>query len=114
MENDIVKHSLLKSIVLHLLPGLLGGIFYFAIIPFVKEQGFPSVMAISLAGIFILIPFELGFLLYQKRLTGKRLFNGVIQYCQRIPTWQYFVWVPVVFLITGLLFSINYRQIVSQ
>ncbi len=106
MENDIVKHSLLKSIVLHLLPGLLGGIFYFAIVPFVKEQGFPSVMAISLAGIFVLIPFELGFLLYQKRLTGKNLFNGVIQYCQRIPTWQYFVWVPVVFLITGLLFTI--------
>ena len=106
MENGIVKHSLLKSIGLHLLPGLLGGIFYFAIVPFVKGQGFPSVMALSLAGIFVLIPFELGFLLYQKRLTGKTLFNGVIQYCQRIPTWQYFVWVPVVFLLSALLFTL--------
>ena len=106
MENDIVKHSLLKSIVLHLLPGLLVGIFYFAIIPFVKEQGFPSLVALMLAGIFVLIPFELGFLLYQKRQTGKKLFTGVIQYCQRIPTWQYFVWVPVVFLLSALLFTI--------
>ncbi|GBD94804.1 CAAX amino terminal protease self- immunity [bacterium BMS3Abin05] len=63
-------------------------------------------MALSLAGIFVLIPFELGFLLYQKRLTGKTLFNGVIQYCQRIPTWQYFVWVPVVFLLSALLFTL--------
>ena len=63
-------------------------------------------MALSLAGIFVLIPFELGFLLYQKRLTGKKLFNGVIQYCQRIPTRQYFVWVPVVFLLSALLFTL--------
>ena len=105
MENNIIRHTLLKSIILHLLPGILIGSFYFAIVPFVKGQGFPSVTALTLAGIFVLIPFELGFLLYQKHLTGKKLFNGVIKYCQRIPVWQYFVWVPVIFVLSGLVFT---------
>ena len=106
MENNIKKHTLLKSIVLHLLPGFLVGGFYFAIAPFIKEQGYPSVMALILAGIFVLIPFELGFLLYQKRLKSVKLFNGVIKYCQRIPVWQYFVWVPIVSAIIGLIFTV--------
>lgn len=106
MENNIERHTLLKSIILHLLPGLLVGGFYFAIAPFVKELGFPSVMAMILAGIFVLIPFELGFLLYQKRLMSEKLFNGVIKYCQRIPVWQYFVWVPIVLTLIGLIFTV--------
>ena len=106
MENNIKRHTFLKSIVLHLLPGLLVGCFYFAITPFVKEHGYPSVMALILAGIFVLIPFELGFLLYQKRLKGGKLFNGVLKYCQHIPLWQYFVWVPIVSASIGLIFTV--------
>ena len=68
MKNSI-EHSIFKSLILHLLPGLLGGIGYFALVPLVNTYGFPSVMALSLAGIFILIPFELGFLLYQRQKT---------------------------------------------
>lgn len=106
MESNIQRHTILKSIVLHLLPGFLVGGFYFAITPFVKEQGYPSVMALILAGIFVLIPFELGFLLYQKRLKSIKLFNGVIKYCERIPVWQYFVWVPLVSTLIGLIFTV--------
>ena len=105
MENSIERHTLLKSIILHLLPGLLVGGFYFAISPFVKEQGFPSIMALILAGIFVLIPFELGLVLYQKRLKNGKLFNGVIKYCHRIPVWQYFVWGPIVLTSIGLIFT---------
>lgn len=105
MENNIERHTLLKSILLHLLPGLLGGSFYFAIVPFVIRQGYPSVMALTLAAIFVLIPFELGFLLYQKRLKSEKLFNGVIKYCKRIPVWQYFVWVPVILILSGLVYT---------
>ena len=100
------KHTLFKSIIWHLLPGLLVGGFYFAVAPFVKGQGYPSVIALILAGIFVLIPFELGVLLYQKRLKSGKLFNGVIIYCQRIPVWQYFVWVPVVATLIGLIFTV--------
>lgn len=74
MENNdlLTRHSLLKSLTLHLLPGLLAGVFYFALVPLVKSNGFPSVLTLILAGIFVLIPFELGFLILQKRVTGQK------------------------------------------
>jgi membrane protease YdiL (CAAX protease family) len=105
MKNDIDEHSLLKSAILHLLPGLLGGACYFVFAPVVKANGFPSIMALILAGIFVLIPFEFGFLLFQKRVTGKNLFNGVVRYFKQIPVWQYFVIIPAVFILTGILFK---------
>lgn len=106
MKNKIIKHTFIKSIFLHLFPGLLGGIFYFSIVPFVKVIGFPSLMALSLTGIFVLLPFQLGFLLYQKQENDEKFFNGIIQYCKRIPIKQYFVWVPIVFISIALLFTI--------
>ena len=105
MKNDIAEHSLFKSVVLHLLPGILGGICYFTLVPLVKSNGFPSIMALILAGVFVLIPFELGFLILQKRASGQRLFNGVIRYFKKIPIWQYFVLIPTIFILTGLLFK---------
>ncbi len=105
MENEVTKHSLLKSIVLHLLPGILIGGVYFLIIPFVIKKGYPSVMALIIAAAFVLIPFELGVLLHQKRLENKRLFGGIVKYTKRIPVWQYLVWVTLVFIISGLVFT---------
>ena len=104
-NNVISEHSLLKSLTLHLLPGLLAGACYFALVPLVKTNGFPSVMALMLAGIFVLIPFEIGFLILQKRATGQNFFDGVIRYLKKIPTWQYFVLIPSIFILTGLLFK---------
>jgi membrane protease YdiL (CAAX protease family) len=105
MKNEICEHSLLKSVGLHLLPGILGGSCYFAIVPLVKSNGFPSLMALILAGIFVLIPFELGFLMFQKRTTGQKFFNGIIQYFKKVRTWQYFVLIPVIIILTGLIFK---------
>jgi uncharacterized protein len=105
MKNEIGEHSMFKSATLHLLPGLLGGACYFAIAPIVMANGYPSVMALILAAIFVLIPFEFGFLLFQKRVTEQNLFNGVIRYFKQIPAWQYFVLVPAILILTGLLFK---------
>src|SRR5665648_389922 len=105
MNNEIAEHTLLKTATLHLLPGLLGGICYFALVPLVISNGFPTVMALILAGVIVLIPFELGFLIFQKRATGQKLFGGIIQYIKKIPIWQYFVLIPAVFILTGLLFK---------
>ena len=67
MENNITKHTLLKSIVLHLLPGILGGMCFYILSPIVKANGFPTIMALIISGIIILIPFELGSLFYRKK-----------------------------------------------
>ncbi|HNW52097.1 MAG TPA: CPBP family intramembrane metalloprotease [Prolixibacteraceae bacterium] len=105
MNHKTVEHSLLKSVTLHLLPGILGGIGYFVLVPFVRLNGFPSLMALSLSGIFVIIPFELGFLLYQQRKTGEKLFNGVIRYTKPLKIGQYFIWIFTILLFSGLAFK---------
>lgn len=106
MENNITRHTLLKSIALHLLPGILGGIAYYILSPIVKANGFPTLMALIISGTVILIPFELGFLIYQKKVTSQNLFKGVIQYFKPIPFWQYLLFIPLIIVIAGVLFKI--------
>lgn len=106
MENNIHKHSYIKSITLHLLPGLLVAFCFFALVPFVKSAGYPSVMALIISGTFVLIPFELGYLFFQKKKTGEEFFKGIIRYVKPLPVWQYFVFVPVIFISAGILFKV--------
>lgn len=102
---DIKQHTIGQSIVLHLLPGILTGAFYYAIAQPIRNMGYPSLAAITLAAIVILIPFELGFLLYQgKKKNGALSLEGIVLYRQQIPLWQYLVWVPVIFILVGLIF----------
>ncbi|MCA3748427.1 MAG: hypothetical protein IN808_04715, partial [Rubrobacter sp.] len=54
------QHSVARTLVLHLLPGALITAFYVAAAPVVRSFGFPSLMAIFLAILFVLIPFEAG------------------------------------------------------
>ncbi|HDZ42292.1 MAG TPA: CPBP family intramembrane metalloprotease [Bacteroidetes bacterium] len=105
MKINNFEHSLLKSVVLHLLPGILIGICYFALVPAVKSSGFPPVMALSLAALLILIPFELGFLLHRKRVEGKPFLEGVVRYTKPLKTWQYFVFVFLIVILSGLAFK---------
>jgi membrane protease YdiL (CAAX protease family) len=72
------EHSAARSVVLHLLPGALITAFYIAVAPTVRELGFPSVMALYLAIVFMLIPFELGYLLYRARTGGVSLGRVVL------------------------------------
>lgn len=106
MEEKVFNHTLFESIILHILPGILTGLVYFLIVPFVSALGYPSVMALIIAGIIALVPFEFGVLFYQKKRTGKSFFNGVIKYCKPMPLWQYFLWVPIIFLSAGIVFTV--------
>ena len=88
IQNQIEKHSTIQSIILHLLPGILVGCFYFLVRQPVVNLGYPSIFALLLAFAFILIPFELGFLLVQgKKKTGRFTLQGIISYRNSIPWW---------------------------
>jgi hypothetical protein len=104
--DNVEQHTIGRSLVLHLLPGILIGVFYFAIAQPIRNLGYPSLAALILAGIIVLIPFELGFLFYQGKRTGTNSLEGIVLYRQRIPLWQYLVWVPVIFVLSGLIFTI--------
>ncbi len=96
--GDIVdeQHSLTRTVVLHLLPGALMVAFYVLAAPVVRSLGFPSLMAIYLAILFVLIPFELGYLFYRAQKKGSSL-GSVVLYREPVPRGQ------LVALVLGLL-----------
>jgi uncharacterized protein len=90
------QHSLARTVVLHLLPGVLMVAFYVLAAPLVRGLGFPSLMTIYLAILFVLIPFELGYLFYRVRKNGLSL-SSVVLYREPVPRVQF------VALVLGLL-----------
>lgn len=107
IQDQIEKHSTTQSVVLHLFPGILVGCFYFLAQQPVANVGYPSITALILAYAFILIPVELGYLLYQgKKKTGRFTLQGIISYRNSIPWWQYFVWVFIIFIAVGVIFTL--------
>jgi len=107
IQDQIEKHSTAQSVILHLLPGILVGCFYLLARQPVVAMGYPSIVAQILAFAFILIPVELGFLFYQgKKRTGRFTLQGIISYRNSIPWWQYLVWVFVIFIAVGAIFTL--------
>ncbi len=106
-QDQIEKHSTAQSVILHLLPGIPIGAFYFLALQPVARMGYPSIFALYLAIAFILVPVELGFLLAQgKKKIGRFTLQGIISYQKSIPWWQYFVWVTIIFVIVGALMTL--------
>lgn len=97
MNNKIEQHSIPLSIALHLLPGILIGTVFFISAPFVQALGQPSFVAQAFADLVILLPFVYGLLFYQGfKRNGRLSLEGVVHYRERMPWWQYLVFVPVV------------------
>jgi len=106
-QDQIEKHSTTQSVILHLLPGILVGCFYFLARQPVAKMGYPSIFALLLAFAFILVPVELGYLLYQgKKKTGRFTLLGIISYRNSIPWWQYFVWPIIIVVVTGAIIKL--------
>lgn len=96
MNQDVPLHTISQTIALHLVPGALITAFYFLTAPLVIHAGYPALMSLLLAILLILIPFELGFLLYQGyQQNGQLSLKNVVLYREPIPIWQYFVFVPL-------------------
>ena len=95
------QHSLARTVVLHLLPGTLLTVFYVAVAPVVRSLGFPSLMAIFLAILFVLIPFELGYLCYRARKNGSSV-GSVVLYREPVPRGQFVVLVLGLLVWSGL------------
>lgn len=91
-EAGVEQHSLVHSTILHLLPGVLILVFYVIVAPLAERQGFPSVSALLIAITVVLIPFELGYLLYQgKKKNGTLSLKRIVLYREPMPAWQYIV-----------------------
>lgn len=88
------QHSLPLSALLHLLPGILIGIVFFLLAPISQRSGLPSIWALGIADLVVLVPFVFGLLFYEGyKRNGRLSLDEVVLYRERIPWWQYPIYV---------------------
>jgi hypothetical protein len=107
MENVSQPHSTLKSIVLHLLPGLIALTIFMLIARPVENMGFPSIMP-WLLSIFPVILLELGYLFYEgKKRNGRMSLDGVITYRQPLKAGEFILWTVLTFVAVLILYILS-------
>lgn len=75
----VQQHSVVRSTVLHLLPGVFILVVFTIAAPLAQGMGAPSLPAFLLAVTFVQIPFQLGYLLYQgRKRNGKLSLKAVV------------------------------------
>jgi membrane protease YdiL (CAAX protease family) len=96
------QHTVLQSIVLHLLPGALATGVYLLAVPVMAAVGYPALGALYLPMILTVIGLELGYLLLKGRAaSGRPSLRGVVAYRQPVPRWQYVVF-PLLIVVWGV------------
>ncbi|MBK9735060.1 MAG: CPBP family intramembrane metalloprotease [Saprospiraceae bacterium] len=103
-------HSLIKSISLHLLPGLLVVVLYIFLAPILHHQGYPSLLALGIAALLGIVPLQLGHLFYKAyQLNGKISLKGIITPTQSMSGMQFAAWLVgsliILILIGGISFA---------
>lgn len=97
-EGHTEQHSLGKSVLLHLVPGIVFTIIYILGVRYTVGRGVPPFFVFLIAGILFLIPFELGYLFYQAKKRNKSFsLKGIVGFRNKIPKWQY-IFLPALLL----------------
>ncbi len=105
MKPSIDAHSICYSLFLHLLPGILTGLVYYLLAPMVQKMGYPSVLALSWAGILVLIPYVTIFMFRQRRRQEQKGWRGLIPYLEPMGFRYYILWILVIIVASGVAFK---------
>ncbi len=112
-EKQYEQHSVTKSILLHLIPGVpvIAGLFIFALPVFSRILGIAVelhvVVGLTLSILITIVPIQLGILLYEgKKLNGKLSLKGVIGYTDKSSIKDYIIYIPILFVYSILLFAV--------
>lgn len=105
--DELPRHSIRQTILLHLAPGAAIALVYALVgVPVARAVGWPSLFGFFLAGLIVLVPWELGWLLKQGQdRTGRWTLEGVVLYREPVPVVKLVLSVllviAVAFLVTG-------------
>jgi membrane protease YdiL (CAAX protease family) len=112
---DVLQQPILQSIALHLLPGVLTSLVYVMAAQSLNSLGCPSNFALLLAGLLVLIPFELGFLFYQaKKRNGTLSLNGIVLYREPMPLKQYVLLAATLLLYANFILVVVYPPVAQM
>ena len=89
------QFSLARLVILHLLPGALITAAFAALTPVVKAAGFPPIAALLAAIVVVLIPVELGIVLWAAQRNG---FDATVPYRRRLRARDWLWLVPALIL----------------
>ncbi len=79
LSYEAPQHSLPRSLTLHLLPGALVTLFLALMGPFMERMGAPAFLAVFLGIGLLIIPMELGWLLFEaRRRNGSCSLEGIV------------------------------------
>jgi len=96
------QHSLIKSILMHILPGLLVTGAFILLKPLLDSIGYPPLLAFLLAVLLVDLPLLMGVMLFEgKKLNGHYSLNGVLDYREKIP-WKTFAWVFIAAFVVAM------------
>lgn len=88
-NNKVEQHSLVKSLLLHLMPGFVISMIYIILVPSMNKLGIPPFLVLMILVLVLLIPFELGYIFYQaKKKNGSFSLEGIVVFRQPMPVWQ--------------------------
>ena len=111
--DEVGQHTLPTSLALHILPGAAMLAFVALVAPLLRSRGLPPIFAGKLSILIVLVPLELGALLYLGRRRGGRLsLRGVVPYRDPVPLWQYLVLAPAM-IIWYLFVMSTWRDVVT-
>ncbi|NIV28678.1 MAG: CPBP family intramembrane metalloprotease [Anaerolineae bacterium] len=89
--TDFPQYSLLKSLGLHVLPGILTTAAFLAFKTLLDASGYPPLLAFLLAVLLVDLPVLLGVMLYEgRKLNGRFSLEGVVLYREKV-SWKTFV-----------------------
>ena len=109
-DSKVRNHSVLQTIVLSIFPGLLILAFYILIGRYADQFGIPAVLVLFVAVPVILVPFELGILIYQGRKINNRIsLNNVVLYREKVPISQFIIFIIILITWSGIVFGLSSR-----
>jgi hypothetical protein len=89
--SDVPQHALLKSLGLHVLPGVLTTVAFLVFKPPLDASGYPPLLAFLLAVLLVDLPVLPGVMLYAGRVrNGRYSLEGVVLYREKV-SWKTFV-----------------------
>lgn len=106
------NHSLLKSVLFHLLPGIPIVVFYILVAPVLLEKGLPVAFTLCIAVPIILIPTQLLILFYHGYKKNHRLsLQDVLLYQDKSVIKNYLIYGLIIILWSGIVFAILQKPI---
>lgn len=114
VKSELIKHhSALKSVLLHLIPGIpiLLGIFLFALPVFATSLGIATelrtLVGLILSVFFMLIPIQIVILYYEgRKLNNKISLKGIIGYTEKSSIKEYAIFIPILLVFNIIMFVI--------